>query len=485
MLRRFISSFGLSRSGNVAMIFAIAAPVVLAMGGAALDFHRAATARAGAQEAADAAVLSAAASRNQDLAALTEVATAYLVENLDRRYLPEPPTSSVDQPQPAHLRIQLRGAVPTLFLGLVGIVEMPVVVSATATRGASEEVELALVLDNTWSMSDRDNTGTAKIDALKSAATALVTELMQDNDEKVRVGVVPYADYVNVGVANRSQPWISVPAEYSTTSPRTCETLATERRCRRGEPRTCTRSVDGVTESYDCTPSSCSDVPAAPYERCSGGGTTRYRWYGCVGSRTEGAMRLDDTQPGRPYPGLLATSQNCLTPITPLTDERSEVLNAIRALVVNVGGYRPMTYIPSGLIWGVNLLSPTQPFDEGDSYDETNRKPRKILVLMTDGENTLRFEPSNGRHTAPSAGSPGRQQLRATNDDTAAICEYARSKDIEIFTVAFAVSSSTARDLLDGCASDAEHYFDAKDTAALRSAFSSIAASINRVRLVN
>ncbi|MGZ9113947.1 MAG: pilus assembly protein TadG-related protein [Brevundimonas sp.] len=484
MLRRFISRFGRSRSGNVAMIFAIAAPVLLAVGGAALDFHRAATARSAAQEAADAAVLSAAASRNQDLRALTEVATSYLEENLDARYLRDAPTSTVDQPQPAHLRIQLRGVVPTLFLSFIGIAEMPVVVSATATRGAAEEVELALVLDNTWSMSDRDAAGTAKIDALKSASTLLVTELMQAASDNVRVGVVPYADYVNVGTANRSQPWVSVPAEYSTTSARTCETLATERRCTRGEPRTCTRSVDGVSESYDCTPSTCSDVAVTPYERCTGGGTTRYRWYGCVGSRKEGAMRLDDTQPDRPYPGLLATSQNCLTPITPLTDQRSDVLNAIRALVVNVGGYRPLTYIPSGLIWGVNLLSPTPPFDQGEDYDRANRKPRKILVLMTDGENTLRFDPSNGRHVLPSSGVSGQQQLRATNDDTAAICEYAKSKDIEVFTVALAVGSSTARDLLDGCATDAEHYFDARDTTALRSAFSSIAASINRVRLV-
>lgn len=196
-------------------------------------------------------------------------------------------------------------------------------------------------------------------------------------------------------------------------------------------------------------------------------------------------MRLNDAHPEMPYPGLLSTSQNCLTPILPLTDKRADALGAIQNLVVNVGSYRPETYIPSGLIWGVNVLSPTQPFDEGDAYDSANRKPRKILVLMTDGENTLRFDPSTGRHTAPSSsGSSGTQQIRATNDDTAAICQYAKSRNIEVFTIALAVESSAARDLLEGCATDSEHFFDARETAALRGAFAAIAASINRVRLV-
>lgn len=474
-----------SRSGNVALTFAIALPVLIALGGAALDLQRAAVARSAAQNAADAAVLAAAASRKQELPDMAGEVRRYLAQNLDTRYLRAAPETVVDEPRPTYLRVQLEGAVPTMFLGLVGIMEMPVVVSATATRGAAEEVELALVLDNTWSMSDQDGAGSRKIDALKAASRLLVNELMQREDGKVRIGVVPYADYVNVGVGNRSQPWVSVPADYSTTSQRTCQTISSERRCTRGQPRTCTRSVDGVPETYDCTPSTCTNEPVTPYERCSGGGTTHYRWYGCVASRTEGVMRLNDAHPEKPYPGLLSTSQNCLTPITPLTDRRADVLSAINGLVVNVGGYRPLTYIPSGLIWGVNVLSPSAPFDQGEAYHEANRRPRKILVLMTDGENTLRFDPSTGRHTAPSSnGASGQQQLRATNNDTAAICEYARSKHIEVFTVALAVSSNEARDLLQGCASDNEHYFDARDSAALGSAFAAIAASINRVRLV-
>jgi hypothetical protein len=203
-----------------------------------------------------------------------------------------------------------------------------------------------------------------------------------------------------------------------------------------------------------------------------------------VTSRPQGTHRLNDNG-GFAYPGLLATSQRCLTPITPLTDRKATVTAAINALVVNVGGYRPETYIPSGLIWGVNVLSPTAPMTEGAAYGQNNTRPRKIMVLMTDGENTLRFNPSNGLHQTPSAGNAGRNQLTATNNDTTALCNYAKSKNIEVYTVALAVSSNTARDLLSACASQVDNYFDVRDTALLEEAFLGIAASIYKVRIVS
>lgn len=471
-------------AGNVGMILAIILPVLLMLAGGAIDLHRAANARSSSQDAADMAVLAAAASRDQDLENLTATAKKFFEENLDDRYIRPQFTSTVDEPEQAYLRLRATVSVPTMFMGIIGIKEMPVTVSATATRGAADKVELALVLDNTWSMSERDATGTTKIDALKSAARLLVDELMIGASDKVKIGVVPYADYVNVGTSNRSQPWVSVPADYTTSTPRTCKTVSTRQECTRGAPKTCTRSVDGVSESYDCTPSVCTTVPVTPYESCSGGGTQTYRWFGCVGSRREGVMRLNDTHPDKPYPGFLSTSQNCLNPITPLTDQRATVRSAVQGLVVNVGGYRPLTYIPSGLIWGVNMLSEVEPLSDAQPYDSANRNPRKILVLMTDGENTLRFNPSNGRHVAFSTNGSSAAQLRASNDDTVAICRYAKSNNIEVYTVALAVESSSARGMLEECASSEEHFFDARDTTALRSAFSAIAASINRVRLV-
>ena len=57
-------------------------------------------------------------------------------------------------------------------------------------------LEIALVLDNTGSMNN-DN----KIDDLKSAAHGFVDEMMvKPSGGKVKIGLVPFADYVNVGL---------------------------------------------------------------------------------------------------------------------------------------------------------------------------------------------------------------------------------------------------------------------------------------------
>ena len=153
-------------------------------------------------------------------------------------------------------------------------------------------------------------------------------------------------------------------------------------------------------------------------------------------------------------------------------------------MVVNVGSYRPYTYIPSGLIWGFNLLNPGEPFASAEQFDPANVRPRKVAVLMTDGENTLRINHADGRHVRFS-GSAIQQvnQLAATNQDSLSICENMKAKGIEVFTVAFMVMDPDARRLMEECASDRSHYFNATDASQLLAAFSDIARSLRVVRL--
>ncbi|WP_293423943.1 vWA domain-containing protein [Phreatobacter sp.] len=374
--------------------------------------------------------------------------------------------------------LEAAGSVETLFMQLAGYHRLSYKVNANAIRALNGSTELVLVLDNTWSMS-----GT-KLAALKTSAEELVTTLWRDPTVDIRIGVVPYADYVNVGTANRNATWVSVPADYSVTSPRTCTTKTTRSVCTRGSPRTCTRVIDGTPETYDCTPQTCVNQTVPPYESCSGGGTTNYRWYGCVGSRATGTLCLNDTAPSTPYPGYLATSQNCLNPVVPLSSSLSIVLSSIRGMIVNVGNYKPMTYIPAGLIWGVNVLSPTMPFSEGKPYDGSNRRPRKVMVLMTDGANTLRLQASDGRHVAPSGTAAAQaSQLAQTYADMAAICEYAKSQKIEIYTISFDITDPTAINAMRSCATSSAHAFDATDRTSLSQVFKNIAESLQNVRL--
>ncbi|MBA3446126.1 MAG: VWA domain-containing protein, partial [Pseudaminobacter sp.] len=334
--------------------------------------------------------------------------------------------------------------------------------------------------------------GKTKIATLKEAAGGLVSELMNNSKAVVSIGLVPYADYINVGKQYRNEPWLSIPADKTVQpNPKVCTKKTTKSVCPAGAtaPKyACTKYVDGVAEPAQCgggctKPLQTITVPE--YETCSGGGNpTNYTWHGCIGSRKQGKTRLDDLSPKFPYPGYVETSQRCLNPIVPLVKDKATLLAAINGMIINVGGYKPYTYIPAGLIWGQNILSSTEPFAQGAAYDPDNLSPRKVVVLMTDGDNTLRFSPGDGRHSALNSNpAAAKVEVGNTNADTASICEYMKTNKIEIFTVAFMVDNDDAKSLLEGCASDKDHYYDASDSEKLAAAFSGIAQSLTHVRL--
>jgi hypothetical protein len=134
------------------------------------------------------------------------------------------------------------------------------------------------------------------------------------------------------------------------------------------------------------------------------------------------------------------------------------------------------------MIWGLNMLSPVAPLTEGAAYDPNNTTPRKVIVLMTDG--------LNSRSVVKTGGNKGKYQDALTaalqapvNADTETVCNYAKSKAIEIFSIAFMVNDGPAKTMLQDCATDAEHYFDASDSAKLLSSFKEIAQSLTQVRL--
>ena len=479
--------FARDRSGNFAIITALmATPLVLAVG-FGIDGSRYYSARENLQDAVDTAALALAASSEQDVALLRQEGEKFIAANISNGAVANVSVSALAA-DTDKIELSATGQVRTTFMQLARVDTMTVAASALAMRAPVRAVEIAMVLDNTWSMSEKSG-GVRKIDTLKQASADLVNTLITDGQDDVSIGIVPYADYINVGVSNRSAPWLSVAADYSKdASPRICETKTTNSVCVSKSPvYECTRTVDGVEEPAtcggSCTKYETKDV--APYQSCSGGGNpTFYKWFGCIGSRMSGTARLNDLNPSTKYPGYVETAQNCLTEIQPLTKDRTLLNKAIDNMIINRNGYRPYTYIPAGLIWGQNLLSPTAPFTEGEAYDTRNVSPRKILILMTDGDNTLRFRSSDGRHVNFSSNaSTAKSQFEQTNSETQSICDYSKSKGIDIYTVAFMVNNADARKLLQSCATDSAHYFDASNRDMLLSAFSGIARSISQVRL--
>lgn len=473
-LRRALGEFTRSCRGNIAMISAICA-VPLALGvGIAVDLQHRSSVQNAVQDGLDAALLAAAATGSEDESEVDRIIRDYFSTHLTNVDLSDDYELAVDLTD-SRIAARVDGETDTYFAGLIGRPHLPVTVSAAAVSGSGQIIELALVVDNTWSMSADAGGAMTRIAALKAAAHTLVDSIMVEGGQ-VRISLVPYADYVNVGPSNRNASWINVPADYSVTSPRTCSMRTTRTTCTGGVWGTRDVLVDGVPtpQGYWEVAPTCTEQRVAPYEQCSGGTTTNYTWFGCVLSRNAGTLRLSDEHPEVRYTGFLGSSQACLNSILPLASDRAAIDRAIDGLVINIGSYRPETFIPAGLVWGVNVLSPSPPFTEGAPYGDN---VRKIVVLMTDGSNTLQFRVADGRHVAAPSSAPA-------DSDARAICDYARGQGIQVYTVGLAVPSGPARDLMRYCASSTSGAYDARDASELVEAFRGIARSINAVRLV-
>lgn len=203
-LRRFFSA----RSGNVAMLFGIVLVPVLLAAGMAIDLSRAGQARTQIQEASDAALLRAARVRAQQ----PNISDAELTA-LARRIFDASLTSLggmtytgfkvvYDQGTEA-LRLDVDGDLDTSILRAVGIRTMDIAVVSEVKPGKRPYLEVVLALDNTGSMNDG-----GKIGQLKTAAAQLIESIFTTPHSGVLVGLVPFAQYVNVGTGYKNESWI-------------------------------------------------------------------------------------------------------------------------------------------------------------------------------------------------------------------------------------------------------------------------------------
>ncbi len=488
MIRK-IRDYLRDRSGQFAVLTGLLMVPMVGAAGLAIDYGRHVTAKNHLQALADAASLGLASAKRLDEAESRKTADAMIAANNMIDWVHDIEISEIDS-NDDFVDMQLTAYINPTFMRVLGYEHLPVRAYAKAERALLGSVELTLILDNTWSMSEPDESY-EKLNALKSAAKQMVTELMTTDDGAIRVALVPYADYVNVGTQYRGKGWLSVPDDYTVpATEKVCVTKTEKSECVENAPKyACTQVTDGVEKPATCG-GGCTKYETQtvkPYQSCSGGAAAKqYKWYGCVGSRMPGTARLDDQSPSIPYPGYLDQSIKCPTPVIALTTNKAQVLAAIDGMLIyrKENGYKPSTYIPAGLVWGLNTLSPKEPFDQGAEYDPENRKPRKVAVLMTDGENTLRFNSADGKHPALSSNATtAAKQFAQTNADTLSICSNMKKQNIEIYTVAFMVDDETAKNMLESCATDKNHYFDASDTSKLLEAFTAISKSLRIVRL--
>lgn len=187
------------------------------------------------------------------------------------------------------------------------------------------------------------------------------------------------------------------------------------------------------------------------------------KWEGCVGSRNA-PNHMSVRYSGRKVPAVYKHDNAwCGQPLQPLTTSFSSVKASINSLVASGN-----TYMPAGLLWGWRTLDDSSPFAHS-TPDDTE----KALILMTDGQNTVS---KNGIHHR-GGGSGNADQT------TASLCNAIKDDEIIVYTIAYEVSNTATRNLLQGCASEEANYFDARNSAELKKAFEDIANALIEVRI--
>ena len=150
------------------------------------------------------------------------------------------------------------------------------------------------------------------------------------------------------------------------------------------------------------------------------------------------------------------------------------------------------TNIPIGLAWGWHSLSPNAPLADGSAYGAPNLT--KIVVLMTDGDNTMSTVSDNNNSYYHGYGYIWQNKLGTTSSNAATrtsaidsrmqlLCTNMKAKGIVIYTVGVGVSTSS-KALLQACATSTDQYYDVNATGTnMDAAFSAIAGSIQNLRI--
>lgn len=206
---RRLSDFANCSRGNVAMLFGLMLVPVFFFAGLGLDMTRRALAAAEMQDAVDASLLRVARLKTEDADATDADLTAtardiFIADTKDVANLAVTQFAVRTAADGESFTVDAKGALPTTLLGAVGIRKLDIDVRSTVKLGERPYIEVAMALDNTGSMNANN-----KIGALRNAASELINTVFEPSNAGVKVGLVPFAQYVNVGAGNAGAAWLT------------------------------------------------------------------------------------------------------------------------------------------------------------------------------------------------------------------------------------------------------------------------------------
>lgn len=513
-LARLRQMVRLDDRGNVAMVAALAMGPICVAGLGAMDLARVTSARSQLQDALDAAALAAARTNATTDAELKAAGDRYLKQNLkalSSDFVLQ--TTSFKFGANGQVVAMARLEVTPFVASLVTGGPMGVSAEAEVVR-ADQKVEIALVLDTTGSMSEG-----SKLSDMKKAAKQFVTFMEEVANKAVepdaiKISLVPFANSVRVDEsAYRYATWV----DQSGASPINNEIFTTA---------TGTQSANRFTLFGQLSTSwrGCVEMRKAPYDvqdTPPASGATLYTPYFAPDepdSQTSGYGRdyQNDYVPDNTNSTNWRVRQGMITKYTgnkkgslgtDFGPNRGCAMAKTMRLTTNYASLRTAidglnaagnTNIPIGMAWGWNTLAPHAPFSDGTPYNEKGHK--KVVVLMTDGENTMdqRDTPNDGSYAATgyiwqgrvlkANGSPLQQgataaeRTAALDSRLALICENMKAKGIEIYTVRVEVDTGSSA-LLKTCASSDDFFYDVKSSSNLTNVFQSIAGQIAALHL--
>jgi len=497
---RRLKAFARREDGAIAVQAAlVVAPLLVAVFGI-MDVSRASTAKTHLQDALDAAALA---------AARSSATTELQIQDIGEKVLSADLAGSDAVVKSSSFRLEgskvtatAQATIPTMVASLWMDGDMTMNASTEVSR-AVNHIELALVLDNTGSMA-----GT-KLTSLKTAAANLVDTLAaaaarSAEPNPVKISLVPFSMTVKVGSEHASADWLDRGASaingeiFNGASPSRF-TLLSQMGVSWGgcvETRQAPFDVeDTAPDSSDpetlFTPFFAPDEPdtsrAGYVNNYLADGTNSSDWkvrQGNTAKYNKAPKSGTNSDTGYIY-GPNAGCQ--LRPVMRLTTDFAALKTSINAM--NAVGD---TNIPMGLAWGWHTLSPNAPFADGVAYGTP--KIQKIVLLMTDGENTNGASDSNNDSVYAGIGYIWQNRLGITGGNStkrreamdsrlATLCANMKAKGVILYTVRVEVSNGTSN-VLRNCASTTDKFYDVQNASQLNTVFGAIAGSIQNLRLV-
>jgi len=463
VIRNYVSD----KTGSIAVLFGIMAPLLIGVAGMSLDYSQAYLVKQRLAQALDAAALAATAS-GTDQAVIEQKVLDFFAANYPNNKIGVAFTPTVTVVGDEVI-VSGTAQYQTLFLRIIGINTIDVEATTTVLREV-QGIEVVLVMDNTGSMSTNNNISTLRtaannfvyimygidVDDGAAASAASLDAMVTRDPQYIKVGLVPYSGSVNVGPYGLGED----------------------------------KNGDYYGTAFVNNPFNLQ------YTTNSSSSVSNNNWLGCVEAQPYPADTTDNQGPWDMYRYCRDDNDNAnchgywyysnyypykgpnyhcpKTPVTPLSSSPSELRTSNDMMTAR--GYTHGNY---GMAWGYRLLSPDFPFEEGVAW--TNQYWRKAIVMMTDGVNTIHpYYSAYGRtwdhNLTPSD----------LNDRFAEVCQSLKDQGAIIYTVTFAggVSEST-KDFYRECATSPDYFFDAPGQQDLIDTFEEISRQLSNLYIVD